>query len=177
MGQHCNSRTVESVSQRHPIIGNTPPKKLARGTLLTLTQPTPQNGNELAPIVDKFRVPPKGEECTDPEGEERTDSEGEELTDPEIEERTDPFKVGIIGAGVAGLFTAMIFDYLNEEYHTNVEYEIMECNDKSRLGGRLYTHYFTEAKHDYFDVGAMRFPDIGTMKQYVLPKVRPSILM
>ena len=169
MGQHRNSRTVESVSQRHSIIGNISQKKLARGTLLTLTQPTPQNGNELAPIVDKFPLPSMGEECTDPEEEERID--------PEIEERTDPFKVGIIGAGVAGMFTAMIFDYLNEEYHTNVEYEIMECNDKSRLGGRLYTHYFTDAKHDYFDVGAMRFPEIGTMKQYVLPEVRPSILM
>lgn len=121
--------------------------------MLTLTQPTPQNSNELAPIVDRLPAPPEGEE------------------------RTDPFKVGIIGAGVAGLFTAMIFDYLNEKYQTNVEYEIMECNGKGRLGGRLYTYYFSDAEHDYYDVGAMRFPDIPTMRQYVLPVVRPSILI
>lgn len=75
------------------------------------------------------------------------------------------------------MFTAMIFDYLNDKYKTNVEYEIMECNNQSRLGGRLYTHYFSDAEHDYYDVGAMRFPDIPTMRQYVLPIVRPSILV
>ncbi|KAM0795456.1 hypothetical protein BDR22DRAFT_796700, partial [Usnea florida] len=84
---------------------------------------------------------------------------------PAGEKSTEHFKVGIIGAGVAGLFTAMIFDYLNDEYQTNVEYEIIECNSKDRLGGRLYTHYFSDAEHDYYDVGAMRFPDIPTMKQ------------
>ena len=113
--------------------------------MLTLTQPTPQSCNEIAPIVNKLP--------------------------PEEVDRTEPFKVGIIGAGVAGLFTAMIFDYLNEKYQTNVEYEILECNDEDRLGGRLYTHYFSDAEHDYYDVGAMRFPDIPTMKQYVLPVV------
>ena len=109
--------------------------------MLTPTQPTPQNRNEIAAIVNCLRTPPEGEE------------------------HKKPFKVGIIGAGVAGLFTAMIFDYLNEVYHTNVDYEIMECNDKNRLGGRLYTHYFSDAEHDYYDVGAMRFPDISTMTQ------------
>lgn len=118
--------------------------------MLTFTQPTPQNSNELAPIVKTL---------------------------PAGDKRTEYFKVGIIGAGVAGLFTAMIFDYLNEEYQTNVEYEIIECNSKERLGGRLYTHYFSDAEHDYYDVGAMRFPDIPTMKQYVLPVVWPSILV
>lgn len=121
--------------------------------MLTLTQPTPQNSNELAPIVDRLPLPPRWVG------------------------RPEPFRVGIIGAGVAGLFTAMIFDYLNEEYQTKVEYEIIECNSKGRLGGRLYTHYFSDAEHDYYDVGAMRFPDIPTMKQYVLPVVRPSILV
>ena len=71
----------------------------------------------------------------------------------------------------------MIFDYLNERFETNVEYEIMECNGEGRLGGRLYTHHFSDTEHDYYDVGAMRFPDIPTMKQYVFPLVRPSILM
>ncbi len=108
-------------------------------------QPTPQSRNELAPIVNSL-PPPKISK----------------------DDRTEPFKVCIIGAGVAGLFTAMIFDYLNEKYEVNVGYEIVECNKPERLGGRLYTHYFgeeTDDSHEYYDVGAMRFPDIPVMEQ------------
>ncbi|KAK4696357.1 hypothetical protein P7C71_g1551, partial [Lecanoromycetidae sp. Uapishka_2] len=107
--------------------------------------PTPLSRNELAPIVNSLPPPTTSED-----------------------DRTEPFKVGIIGAGVAGLFTAMILDYLNEHFKVNVEYEILECNKEERLGGRLYTHYFseeTDESHDYYDVGAMRYPDIGVMKQ------------
>ncbi|KAI8246702.1 putative bifunctional amine oxidase [Colletotrichum sp. SAR 10_99] len=76
------------------------------------------------------------------------------------------FKVGIVGAGVAGLFTALALDWINEtiEKHKGsgnlkVEYEILEAAHEERLGGRLYTHQFTEeGLHDYYDVGAMRFP-------------------
>ena len=83
------------------------------------------------------------------------------------EERT--FKVGIIGAGVAGLFTGMIFDHLKEKYSLDVEYEILEASDETRVGGRLYSHYFTkappgEANHEYYDVGAMRYPDSDVMR-------------
>jgi protoporphyrinogen oxidase len=84
------------------------------------------------------------------------------------------FKVGIIGAGVAGMFTALIFDYLNETYNNlNVTYEILEA-DKNRCGGRLYTYTFPPrdkqpaiSKHDYYDVGAMRFPHVkgGVMER------------
>ena len=111
-------------------------------TLNCSNQPTPQSRSELAPIVDSLSPPQ--------------------------DDRTEPFKVSIVGAGVAGLFTAMIFDYLNERFKTNVEYQIIECNNDKRLGGRLYTHYFspeTDDSHDYYDVGAMRFPDITTMNQ------------
>ena len=62
----------------------------------------------------------------------------------------------------------MILDYLNKNFKINVDYEILDCNTENRLGGRLYTHYFsedTEDSHDYYDVGAMRFPDIPVMKQ------------
>ena len=68
------------------------------------------------------------------------------------------------------MFTAMIFDYLNEKYKLNVKYEILEAEDESRLGGRLYTYKFPKRKdqpeigiHDYYDVGAMRFPDSQIM--------------
>lgn len=59
--------------------------------------------------------------------------------------------VGIIGAGMAGLYTAMILKSLE------ISYEIIEASD--RIGGRVYTHRFTDDPGDYYDVGAMRFPD------------------
>lgn len=78
------------------------------------------------------------------------------------------FKVGIVGAGCAGLFTAMILDHINEKIpELNIEYDILEAADEDRLGGRLYTYNFSGNKKDYYDVGAMRFPKIPIMERYV----------
>jgi protoporphyrinogen oxidase len=70
-----------------------------------------------------------------------------------------------VGAGVAGMFTAMLFDYVNEKYNLGVQYEILEA-EPTRYGGRLYTYNFPQkgqqpppGPHDYYDVGAMRFPE------------------
>ena len=57
----------------------------------------------------------------------------------------------------------MILDKLNIP---GLSYEILEANN--RFGGRVYTHKFSEAKHDYYDVGAMRFPKIPIMEKYVV---------
>ncbi|KAI6143733.1 hypothetical protein BKA82DRAFT_36374 [Pisolithus tinctorius] len=60
-------------------------------------------------------------------------------------------KVGILGAGVGGLYTALILRSLD------VEYEILEASD--RVGGRLSTYKFPGGKkYDYYDAGAMRYP-------------------
>lgn len=80
------------------------------------------------------------------------------------------FKVGIVGAGAAGLFTALIFDWLNEELvkaneDLVIDYDIIEAADEPRLGGRLYTYNFSDKPHDYYDVGAMRFPDNEVMNR------------
>jgi|SRR3569833_119183 len=90
------------------------------------------------------------------------------------------FNIAIVGAGVAGLFTAMILDHLNEKYKLNAKYTIFEANGSDRLGGRLYSYYFQNkkdkdgkddpnyppvGKHDYYDVGAMRFPNVPVMKR------------
>ncbi|KZV82601.1 hypothetical protein EXIGLDRAFT_339296 [Exidia glandulosa HHB12029] len=73
-----------------------------------------------------------------------------------------PVKVGIIGAGAAGLYAAMILDTLRDE---GFEYEILEA-DPERVGGRMYTHHFEKGAagpNDYYDIGAMRFPKIPFM--------------
>jgi hypothetical protein len=68
--------------------------------------------------------------------------------------------------------TAMLFDYLNAQFPgLNVNYELLE-GDQERSGGRLFTYTFPKrpdqpdiGPHDYYDVGAMRFPDVQTMQQ------------
>ncbi|KAH9483491.1 Putative bifunctional amine oxidase [Psilocybe cubensis] len=71
-------------------------------------------------------------------------------------------RVAIIGAGVAGLRTAMLLDKLQ------IPYKIFEANDGP--GGRLFTYHFPSddkspaGKHDYYEVGGMRFPDNAANK-------------
>jgi hypothetical protein len=76
------------------------------------------------------------------------------------------FKVGIVGAGVAGLFAGLALDWINEiiERHTGIgylkiDYEILEAASEDRFGGRLYTHCFNkDGTHGYYDVGPCAFP-------------------
>ncbi|KAF3023150.1 hypothetical protein E8E14_013967 [Neopestalotiopsis sp. 37M] len=86
------------------------------------------------------------------------------------------FKVAIVGAGVAGLFSAMLFEWLNEKIPAlEIKYDLIEAAGEERLGGRLYTHYFSElsdedkkkgwVNHDYYDVGAMRYPENDIMRR------------
>ncbi|KAL8836302.1 MAG: hypothetical protein Q9170_002975 [Blastenia crenularia] len=78
------------------------------------------------------------------------------------------YEVGIVGSDCAGLFMAIIFNHLKDIYEPDIEYDILESNDETRLGGRLYTHYFSDQKrnlHDYYNVGAMRFPGSKVMSR------------
>lgn len=70
----------------------------------------------------------------------------------------DKHRICIVGAGVAGLFIAMILDSLEIP---GLEYDLLEASD--RAGGRMLTHHFSKEKHDYYDIGAMRFPKIHIM--------------
>ncbi len=63
-------------------------------------------------------------------------------------------------AGIGGLYVALILDDLG------IPYKIIE--GRERVGGRLYTYTFrnkTGAPYNYFDVGAMRFPQIPSMRR------------
>ncbi|KAK4224658.1 L-amino-acid oxidase [Podospora fimiseda] len=88
-----------------------------------------------------------------------------------------PRKVGIVGGAVAGLYIALILEKLEIP---NLEIEILEANE--RVGGIVWTHNFSDKKHDYYDVGTMRFPDIRVMKrtfdlfEYLKIETRPYFL-
>jgi hypothetical protein len=80
--------------------------------------------------------------------------------EPPAEELIYPpwYNVAIIGAGVAGLRTAKLLQDMG------IPYKIFEASD--RPGGRIFTYEFAskpptnpKGKHDYYDVGAMRFPN------------------
>jgi hypothetical protein len=82
------------------------------------------------------------------------------LGDPDLPHQ----RLCIVGAGVGGLYTAMILDSLAIQ---NLEYDILESAD--RIGGRLYTYHFKpESPHLYYDIGAMRYPRIPIMDRYDL---------
>ncbi|MDP4089480.1 MAG: FAD-dependent oxidoreductase [Bacillota bacterium] len=60
-------------------------------------------------------------------------------------------KIGIIGAGLAGLSAAY------ELRKTGADITVFEAEEK-RIGGRVYTHYFDEGKSLHGELGAMRIP-------------------
>ncbi|RWS19400.1 hypothetical protein B4U80_14441, partial [Leptotrombidium deliense] len=63
-------------------------------------------------------------------------------------------KVGIVGAGISGLYAALMLLELG------INYEIFEASD--RIGGRHHTYYFDENEaYNYVECGAMRFPIIA----------------
>ena len=71
-------------------------------------------------------------------------------------------KICIVGAGACGLYLALMLRYLGFS-----DFDILESSD--RVGGRCYTHKFTDdaqCPHNYYDLGAMRIPDIDAMKRY-----------
>ncbi|KAJ4114021.1 hypothetical protein NW760_000913 [Fusarium oxysporum] len=86
-----------------------------------------------------------------------------------IPEEQGTISVGIVGAGVAGLFATLLFDWLNchgelKGKGLNISYDILEAAGAERLRGHLYTHHFSDEEHDYYDVGAMRFQNNTIMK-------------
>lgn len=90
------------------------------------------------------------------------------VPDQDSKDSWSPGKVCIIGAGAAGLATAIyMHDACAEAEVTPPTIDIYEATE--RPGGRVYTYQFTDsenpAKHNYYDIGAMRIPEINTMKR------------
>ncbi|KAG2177779.1 hypothetical protein INT43_003026 [Umbelopsis isabellina] len=72
-------------------------------------------------------------------------------------------KIGIVGAGMSGLFSGFLLD--SAGFHN---YEIIEAHD--RLGGRVHTHYFGKPNdYHYQEMGPMRFPVEWVYQNKTLP--------
>ncbi|RAH85859.1 FAD/NAD(P)-binding domain-containing protein [Aspergillus japonicus CBS 114.51] len=71
----------------------------------------------------------------------------------------EPLRICIIGAGITGLYLAMMLDSLQLPH---LCYEILEAS--ARVGGRVYTHRFGPGRAEYYDIGAMRFPKIPPLR-------------
>ena len=66
---------------------------------------------------------------------------------PKRPEGRKEFTIGILGAGVAGLYTALMIDSLGPD--SGITYQILEADQ--RIGGRLYTHKFEGyTPNDYY---------------------------
>jgi hypothetical protein len=66
---------------------------------------------------------------------------------PKRPEACKEFTIGILGAGVAGLYTALMIDSLGPE--SGITYQMLEADE--RIGGRLYTHKFEgHTPNDYY---------------------------
>ncbi|MGN6711631.1 flavin monoamine oxidase family protein [Anaerocolumna jejuensis] len=70
-------------------------------------------------------------------------------------------KIGIIGAGLAGMSAAF------ELRKTGADITILEANEE-RVGGRVYTHYFDKSRKNYGELGPLRIPvSHGTTWHYI----------
>lgn len=116
--------------------------------------------NSLAKLINRLSDESKKGNLRGPDGSAQVDPDH---LPPRSEEKSLAFptdaKVCIVGAGIAGLYSAMILD------HLSIPYDILEA--APRPGGRILTHYFSTKKHDYYDIGAMRFPNVPPMERYV----------
>jgi len=75
--------------------------------------------------------------------------------DPTVPDRPVHLKIGVIGGGMGGLYASLILQDLG------IEHEVVEAT--GRPGGRVWSYHFSKKPGDYYEVGAMLFPDIPIM--------------
>jgi len=74
--------------------------------------------------------------------------------DSEISPLPLSLRVGVVGAGMAGLYSAMLV----QKNFPGAQVKIFEASN--RVGGIVHTHRFSSEPYDYFEAGAMRLPKI-----------------
>jgi len=87
-----------------------------------------------------------------------------QLSDEGHDRTLTPRTVGILGAGVGGLYTALMLDSLD------INYEILEASDHP--GGRLFTHKFPGGnKYDYYVCCSFRVGTLGSHVAFLLSRL------
>lgn len=85
---------------------------------------------------------------------------------PPLRSGDRPLNIGILGAGAAGLYAALMLQWLIDHVSdSGITYEILEASaDERHTGGRLNTRYFTDdptsAPDDYY-VGPFLYKSIA----------------
>ena len=83
----------------------------------------------------------------------------------------ESFTVGIVGGGMAGLYSALLLRKFGI-------HRVKIFDAANRVGGRVYTHRFSEEEYQYFEGGAMRLPELVhstcTSSAPALPQRLPS---
>ena len=74
-----------------------------------------------------------------------------------VKKKPESFTVGIVGGGMAGLYSALLLRKFGIK-----SVKIFEA--ENRVGGRVYTHRFSEEEYQYFEGGAMRLPEVSWQK-------------
>lgn len=81
----------------------------------------------------------------------------EDLVHEAAKKDSKSLSIGIIGAGAAGLFIGMTLEkvntYLESVGWATIKYEILEAETTQGghpVGGRLWTHRFSNSKNDYY---------------------------
>ena len=69
-----------------------------------------------------------------------------------------PLSVGIVGGGMAGLYSALLL----QNHFPDVKVKIFEADE--RIGGRVFSYRFSNEPHQFFEAGAMRLPDTESHK-------------
>lgn len=87
--------------------------------------------------------------------------------------KPESFTVGIVGGGMAGLYSALLLRKFGI-HHVKI------FDAENRVGGRVYTHRFSEEEYQYFEGGAMRLPEVSWQKpvfdliEYLNKRVPPA---
>ena len=76
------------------------------------------------------------------------------LSDSQFSSLPPSLKVGVVGGGMVGLYSASLL----QRYIPGVRVKLFEASE--RVGGCVYTHRFSPKPYQYFEAGAMRLPCI-----------------